>query len=457
MTKIMKNLAAIAIVVLLPTQGFAKDSLKKFRWQPGLLGQPQLILGKHLNLLPGVNEWVKSDQQKVGGARVQDSWQQTLVGADGKIVYSAGAMAEDIPSSKVIESMETEYRAGLTMAMAAHSGLRQSSRVFSPSFEIRKDAQGQWQGSWRVEFLSQYQDSMRFLRIAKDGTVLEEGEVGLSGVDGRAMVLPNGDKNAGLQEVSLRDLSGDGTMTGSKIRVNSALDLRVWSPDLTFFFALDDRRFDLGQAYYTIEKGFRWLKDKLNVELNRPVDVKIHVGKEGSSNAAFYAQNTIYLGSGDGITYKDMLRDPSILIHESIHAIVDAYVGLPPDGEGGGFNEGFADLFAGLILENPKLGEASYLKGAYRRTLENDFKAYQDFQSGVYRNGSIVGGTFWDMKSNLGTDLTAKLAFRTLVRLGKGAKFDDFPLALSSACDGILSESQKRFVLESARRRGWKI
>ncbi|MEK9146130.1 MAG: hypothetical protein AAB339_11020, partial [Elusimicrobiota bacterium] len=42
---------------------------------------------------------------------------------------------------------------------------------------------------------------------------------------------------------------------------------------------------------------------------------------------------------------------------------------------------------------------------------------------GVYNNGSIVGATFWDMKSMLGTELTAKLAFRTLVRLGKGAKF----------------------------------
>jgi len=453
----MKNLAAVAIVVLLPTQGFAKDSLKKFRWQSSLTGQPQLYLGKHLNLLPGVGEWVKSDLQKVGGARVHGSWQQTLVGNDGKIIYSAGAIAEDTPSSKVIESMESEYRAGLTLVMATHSGLRSASRVFSPSFDIRKDSMGQWQGSWRLEFLSKHQDSMRFLRIAKDGAILEEGEVGLSGVDGRAMVLPYGHKNGAPQEVSLRDLSGDGTISGSKIRVNSALDLRVWSPDLTFFFALDDRRFDLGQAYYTIEKGFRWLKDKLNVELNRPVDVKIHVGKEGTSNAAFYAQNTIYLGSGDGIIYKDMLRDSSILIHESIHAIIDVYVGLPPDGEGGGFNEGFADLFAGLILENPKLGEASYLKGAYRRTLENDFKAYQDFSSGVYRNGSIVGGTFWDMKSNLGTDLTAKLAFRTLVRLGKGAKFDDFPLALSSACDGILSGAQKTFVMETARRRGWKI
>jgi Zn-dependent metalloprotease len=152
-----------------------------------------------------------------------------------------------------------------------------------------------------------------------------------------------------------------------------------------------------------------------------------------------------------------MLRDPTVLIHESIHAVIDAYAGLPPDGEGGGFNEGFADLFTALILDNPRMGEASYLKGPYRRTLENPLKAYQDFVPGVYQNGSIVGGTFWDMKPLLGNELTAKLAFRTLVRLGKGAKFDDFPSALAGASQGLLADDQSRQVAEIARARGWKV
>jgi hypothetical protein len=241
------------------------------------------------------------------------------------------------------------------------------------------------------------------------------------------------------------------------LHVISALDLKVWSPQLTFFFPENDRRFDLGQAYFTIDQGYRWLKEHLGIELNHPIEVKLHVGDGGVSNAAFYHQNSIYLGTGDGQTYKDMIRDPSVLIHESIHAVIDAYAGLPSEGEGGGFNEGFADLFTALILDNPRMGEASYVPGPFRRTLETRLMAYKDFAPGVYQNGTIVGGTFWDMKHALGTELTAKLAFRTLVRLGKGGVFDDFPSALASAADGLLTSEQKIIALQTAKDRGWKV
>ena len=97
------------------------------------------------------------------------------------------------------------------------------------------------------------------------------------------------------------------------------------------------------------------------------------------------------------------------------------------------------------------------MPGPFRRTLENKLIAYQDFIPGVYQNGTIVGATFWDMKSRLGSELTAKLAFRTLVRLGRGAKFDDLPSALLSASDGLLTAEQQSFALEVARKRGWKI
>lgn len=260
-----------------------------------------------------------------------------------------------------------------------------------------------------------------------------------------------------MQEEVLHDLTGDGTVTGRLLHVISALDLKVWSPQLTFFFPENDRRFDLGQAYFTIDQGYRWLKEHLGVELNHPIEVKLHVGEGGVSNAAFYHDNSIYLGTGDGQIYKDMIRDPSVLIHESIHAVIDAYAGLPSEGEGGGFNEGFADLFTALILDNPRIGEASYVPGPFRRTLENRLMAYKDFAPGVYQNGTIVGGTFWDMKSSLGNELTAKLAFRTLVRLGRGAAFDDFPSALANAADGLLTPEQKTIALHAATDRGWKV
>lgn len=458
-TKIM----ATAFFVLLPVQALAKEHMKKFRWDPGVDGKPQIFLGAALvdgpkpKLLPAVGEFVQSSPQKIGSATVQGTWRQTIFKPGGEVAYATGTVVEGLPSPSDLRLMEEELKSSLQRGMERAEQLRGALQIFPANLEVRKNASGEWHPVWRVEYLSASGDRLKFLLLSREGSVIEEGELPWDGVDGRALVFPKGPKFSAPEERALRDLTGDGTVTGRMLRVISALDLKVWSPEFTFFFAQDDRRFDLGQAYYTIEEGYRWLKEKLGVQLDRPIDVKLHVGDNGVSNAAFYHQNTIYLGTGDGVTYKDLIRDPSVLIHEGIHAVVDAYAGLPSEGEGGSFNEGFADLFTALILDNPRMGEASYQKGPYRRTLEHGMKAYKDFKPGVYGNGSIIAATFWDMKPSLGTELTAKLAFRTLVRLGRGAKFDDLPAALRAAGDGILSPAQVALVTEAARNRGWKI
>lgn len=466
----MKRIVAAVFFVLLPVQGFAKETLRKFRWAQSPGPQKARLFTanamppeptKDRPLLKGVGEFIARESQSIGRAHVVGTWQQKIIGTSGEVTYAAGELADSLPAASTVEDKNIALTDALERAMASLPELQNASRVFPPKLEVKKEvAEGgkeSWIPYWRVEYLTPDQDRLRFVSISGEGTVLESGALDWDGVDGRALVFPKGPKLGGVAEETLRDLTGDGTITGRLLHVVSNLDLRVWSPQLTFFFPQDDRRFDLGQAYFTIDQGYRWLKDHLGIELNHPIEVKLHVGNNGVSNAAFYHQDTIYLGTGDGQIYKDLIRDPSVLIHESIHAVIDSYAGLPSEGEGGGFNEGFADLFTALILDNPRMGEASYLGGEYRRTLETKLKAYQDFAPGVYQNGTIVGGTFWDMKPKLGTELTAKLAFRTLVRLGHGAQFDDFPSALRSAAEGLLSEPQTRLALQTAKDRGWKV
>ncbi|MGE3262760.1 MAG: hypothetical protein AB7K68_13340 [Bacteriovoracia bacterium] len=462
----MKRIVAAVFFVLLPVQGFAKETLRKFRWAGGSVQKsPNFFLPvsakvdvpiAHRQLLRGVGEFVARGGQMIGLAHVAGSWKQTILGPNGEITYSAGMVADNVPLKISLKGGEAALTDALEKSLASIPEIKEASRVFPPTLEV-KEEKGIWTPYWKVEYLTASQDQLRFLHISEEGKILARGALAWDGADGRAMVLPKGSGQGGAEEKVLRDLSGDGTVTGRLLHVISALDLKVWSPQLTFFFPETDRRFDLGQAYFTIDQGYRWLKDHLGVELNHPIEVRLHVGNGGVSNAAFYHANTIYLGTGDGETYKEMIRDPSVLIHESIHAVIDAYAGLPSEGEGGGFNEGFADLFTALILDNPRMGEASYLKGPYRRTLENRLIAYRDFAPGVYQNGQIVAGTFWDMKSALGTELTAKLAFRTLVRLGKGGKFDDLPGALANAAEGLLSPEQTQVALSAARSRGWKV
>lgn len=452
----MKRMIAAAFFVsILPVPALAKSQWRKFRGnhqQAPLASWDAHASGKSL---PGVGEIVKRESQRVGLATVAGSWQQTITSPDGKITYRAGAVVDDGPKLADLSGQNLALTNALGDAMKTLPELRSASRIFPPALEV-SEVNGEWRPYWRVEYLTPAGDRLAFVTVGATGAVLERGDLDWDGIDGKAMVYPNGEKLGAVQEEPLHDLTGDGTITGRLLHVFSALDLKVWSPELTFFFSPSDRRFDLGQAYFTIDQGYRWLKVHLGVELDHPIEVRLHVGDNGVSNAAFYHADTIYLGTGDNVIYKDMIRDPSILVHESIHAVIDAYAGLPPDGEGGSFNEGFADLFAGLILDTPLMGAASYMQGPYRRTLENKLQAYTDFVPGVYQNGSIVGGTFWDMRNNFGNELTAKLAFRTLVRLGKDAKFDDFPSALASAADGLLSAEQRAIALGAARARGWK-
>lgn len=444
------------LLLLLPIPGQAKEQLRKFRWAGPKLGESNINLAPaSVRLLPGVGEFVSREGQMVGRARVAGAWQQSVMDPAGKVIYAAGAVAEDTPPSlSSLGISELALTDCLTDAMARATELKGAGRVFPPTLELKKE-NGKWLPYWRVEFLTSAGDQLRYLAVSQDG-VSQSRQIPWDGVDGRALVFPDGPREGAAREEVLRDLTGDGTVTGRLLHVVSALELKVWSPELTFFFPANDRRFDLGQAYFSIDRGFRWLRDHLGVGIDHPVEVKLHVGNDGVSNAAFYHQNTIYLGTGDNVTYKDMIKDPSVLIHEGIHAVIDAYAGLPSEGEGGSFNEGFADLFTALILDNPRMGEASYLKGPFRRTMEHNLQAYRDFNTGVYQNGSIVAATFWDMKPVLGTELTAKLAFRTLVRLGRGARFDDFASAMASAADGLLGPEQARYALDTARNRGWR-
>ena len=197
------------------------------------------------------------------------------------------------------------------------------------------------------------------------------------------------------------------------------------------------------------------MHDFLGAEIKAPLEVRLHIGNNGVSNAAFYHKDIIYLGTGDGEIYRDIPRDPSVVIHESMHALIDAYSGLPSEGEGGAFNEGFADFFTALVLKNPHMADSSYLKGPYRRTLTNDLKAYRDFSEGTYKSGSIIAGTFWDMRSFLDDQKLAKLAFHVLTRLGSGARFDEFAPSVTLAAAELLTAEEARNVEAALGARGW--
>jgi Zn-dependent metalloprotease len=129
--------------------------------------------------------------------------------------------------------------------------------------------------------------------------------------------------------------------------------------------------------------------------------------------------------TGDDEIYSHLSQDPSVVIHESVHALVDVVAGLPFEGEGGSLNEGFADYFTAVQLNNPNMAEASYLKGPFRRSVVNSV-TLNDKNGGLYHDSAIVSGTLWDLRERFGNIVGLRLASLTLNRLVPGSDFKDF-------------------------------
>ena len=415
-------------------------------------------LGKGQEILPGHGgELIGRGSQYVGTAKVANTWTQTIFSRDGHVIYGAGEVFEDSLNAYLpkIRNMEGSKAEALRRAEELVPDLRSASKKFPVEIEIRKNKVGTFEAYWRIEYLDHYQENLKYIFISDAGTVLETGVHGWNHADGRARVFPKGPRWSSLTEEPLLGLSGDGTLSGSNLTIHSALNLEVRSPDLTFFFPSEDKRFDFAQVYFNLEMGFRWLRERVGVSFTSPLEVKLHIGRNGISNSSFYGRGVVYLGTGDGVIYKDMIKDPSVTVHEAMHAVIDSYAGLPSEDEGGALNEGFADLFSSLVLDNPRIGEASYMGGPYRRTLENDQKAYRDFNKDIYNDGDIMAATFWDMRRRFPNEKIAGLAFRTLVRLGSGGNFQQFVPSLINASTGYLNQEEQDFALSCARNRGW--
>lgn len=125
-------------------------------------------------------------------------------------------------------------------------------------------------------------------------------------------------------------------------------------------------------VYFWLTKYFRFADERLNfrperflrVLTNREVRDEIK-GKKIKNNAFFNAQDTSlsFLPASKSIFFKllggKLNRsgfDPSVVVHETSHFVFDHLFPNPVNDEIGGLNEGFADYYANIFLNEPKIG-----------------------------------------------------------------------------------------------------
>lgn len=437
----------------------ARSPLTQIQLKKDLFGRERGLPDLKLDSYRGAGKELYSrSQQYIAGARVMGAWLQSVKGANGKVLFARGEIFRDPPGSLEAE-ITALARREQELATRARTQLPQyakASRAFAPWTSVVFGPDGSPQPRLNLDYIDELETSAWRITLNSLGEPVSHAVVSSGLVDGIGVVFPDGPRSGQPSQVGLKGMTGDGSLASPWIKVYSALQPTAYSRDLLFRYPTEDQRFDEVQVYFYIDRMMSWFKDSFGIQAAHPIYAKAHVGGNGGkSNAAFYFGRQIYLGDGDGVLYRELMRDPSVVFHEVAHAYVDELSGLPSQGEGGALNEGFADFFAAAIADNPAIGHSSYVAGPYRRTLLNNLKAFRDFGDGIYENGSILAATFWDVRRFLGIQRAAELAIRTLIRLGEGGKFVDVAPAMRSAAEGFLTSEETLTMNRVLSDRGW--
>lgn len=151
----------------------------------------------------------------------------------------------------------------------------------------------------------------------------------------------------------------------------------------------------------------------------------------------------VYIGIGDPPCCLDFGLNRETVFHEMGHCVThNIYtddggftpLGLPPYGECGAMDEGFADYWACTITDNSERNEGILVCEPYLdkiRNLDNTLIWPDDATGEEHHDGQIIGGALWDLRQNpnVGSYVTNDLFFEALWW---------FPFSFSEYMDAVL-------------------
>lgn len=451
----MKKIILVSFLILSSCN--SKVGLQTIEWRPGEAKSKITIL-KDITSAPqknfeSRNERIEFAEQTIKDIVIEDSFIKTLKDRDNNPLAVRAEVSleadklEKLPIDLFLEKKQT-----------IRKDLKRAFPIFQKSAPEKIDLiiahrNGFYEPLWRITYTDK-RGAPWEIKMNNHLQVRSVKRVGSHFHDAVAVVFPKGPKLSQLQEVILKGININPTLSNDKVVVGSLAESKISDLEAPLKFNPQDARFDQVQTYYFLEQSLNWLEHSLNVKLPFKIHAEVHVGAPEKTNSAFYYQGKIRLGAGDDQIYSHIPQDPSIVIHESIHALVDAVAHLPFEGEGGSLNEAFADFFTTLQLDNPNLGEASYLKGPFKRSVANNYKL-TDKNGGLYHDSGIASGTLWELRVKLGPDKAREIGILTLNRLVPSSDFNDFGQQLKAVLTQVLDQRELDLAMEIVRARGF--
>lgn len=208
---------------------------------------------------------------------------------------------------------------------------------------------------------------------------------------------------------------------------------------------------------------------------HRGMSINVYVNHGVDFDNAFWDNENIVLGNGDGTIFQEFSNSLDVMGHELTHGVVQYTANLEYQGQSGALNEHFADVFGSLIeqrMRKEDAGTANWLIGdevmaeelfgealrsmahpgtAYDNpTMGKDpqpahmskyFPGPEDNQ-GVHINSGIPNRAFYLVASEIGTAHAGQIWYAGLQNLWSTAKFEDAAAVLSAQARILARESK---------------
>ena len=250
---------------------------------------------------------------------------------------------------------------------------------------------------------------------------------------------------------SLQGLSGTGELLSAEFKVNATIGTgRAVSATSSYIYDINAPEFEETSAFVNATKHFRFL-ESLGFGWYGPRPLIISLRRTGFPNNARFLVTTnasdslpiVEIGTGDGITLKNLGVDAGVISHELGHFAIYRNV-TKTSGESFVLHEGLADYLEAARSGDGCLGDsicpaesrACMIPAKCLRIAANNFR-YQDpdwqewlSASGQYTHlhGQIFSGLLWDLRqvARGGKVLFDQLVMRTISHLPPESGFEDF-------------------------------
>jgi Zn-dependent metalloprotease len=449
-----RNLIQILTFTMVCTACTAKKDFTAQRWDnegtaPAVPSYLNVSENKSVTMQSQV---ITHQQQRIDGILIEGGYYKSIQKSNGSLTYLNYSLLENLPA----KASNTKARM-LRQQDGIVARIKSKHKIFN-NMNFSNQVDFIWTAKnqllWRLEY-SDTQNQYFAVHLNEGLSIIKTIRLSSSftSQDPIGSVFPQGPLKSTLQNVRLKNLTGQKNLSSENLKILTKSENLATSDSGQFVFDLADERLKQVQVYFDLNESFDWFETQFQFRFPAVVTVETSMGYPLKTSAAFYYKNKISLGDGDGEAYKDMALDPSITKHESVHAVTDAISSLVNEGETASINEALADYFTAAQLNNPKMGEASYQKADAKRNISNAM-VMSDKKGATYHDSLIVSGLLWELRGQLGAETADLLTWNILKRLHSYAEFSDFKTELKAEINLLPADSQA-LANAIAQRRGW--